>query len=78
MFRHLFCFQFFCYFCNNCNKCSIMANDNVDNTFGTLRLKRSTLQELKRLKISVEMGEGKELTNDDFIKILIDIATKEK
>lgn len=55
-----------------------MANDNVDNTFGTLRLKRSTLQELKRLKISVEMGEGKELTNDDFIKILIDIATKEK
>lgn len=54
------------------------------NTFGTLRLKRGTLEKVKHLKIAFESTYRKEMTNDEFVGQLIaaveegDIAVWEK
>ena len=43
--------------------------------FGSFRLKYGTIEELKQLKIATEGSLKRELTNDDFMKILIQKAT---
>lgn len=49
-----------------------------DEQFGSLRLKYRTLGILKKLKIAMEGSLGRELTNDEFIEMLLQKATGEK
>lgn len=49
--------------------------DDKSEQFGTLRLKYGTIQELKQLKIATEGSLKRELTNDEFMRILIEKAT---
>ena len=46
-----------------------------EEQFGALRLKYKTLGTLKKLKLSMENSLGRELTNDEFIDMLIEKAT---
>ncbi len=46
-----------------------------DEQFGALRLKYKTLGTLKRLKLSMEGSLGHEITNDEFVEMLIEKAT---
>lgn len=48
--------------------------EDKSEQFGSLRLKYGTIQELKQLKIATEASLKKELTNDEFIKILMQKA----
>lgn len=43
-----------------------------DNTYGALRLKRNTLMRLKKLKLTLEASEGREITYDEFVNSLIE------
>lgn len=52
-----------------------MDNQEKD-IFGTLRLKKSTLQEYKEFKIRQENSIKKELTNDEFVKMLMELAMR--
>lgn len=47
-----------------------------DEEFGALRLKYKTLDELRRLKVSMQASEGRELTNDEFVVKLLEIVMK--
>lgn len=46
-----------------------------DEQFGALRLKYKTLSVLRKLKLSMEGSLGRELTNDEFVEMLILKAT---
>lgn len=52
--------------------CVFMEKD--DESFGAFRLKYKTIKELRQLKLSMENSERRELSNDDFIQKLIEIA----
>lgn len=45
--------------------------DEDMNKFGTLRLKKGTLEKVKHLKIAFESTYRKEMTNDEFVGQLI-------
>jgi len=47
----------------------------MENAYGTIRVRKETVTEFKRIKLSVESSIGHELTNDEFVKMLIDLAT---
>ena len=55
-----------------------MYMEDKSEQFGSLRLKYGTIQELKQLKIATEASLKKELTNDEFVKILMQKATGNK
>ena len=46
------------------------------NNYGALRLKRDTLERLRRLKLTVEASEGREITYDEFVNSMIDKIMK--
>ena len=52
-----------------------MMEDN-NNSYGALRLKRYTLERLRRLKLTLEASEGREITYDEFMNSLIDKIMK--
>lgn len=49
-----------------------------EEQFGAFRLKYKTIAALKKLKLATEGSLGHELTNDEFMEILVFKATGEK
>lgn len=49
-----------------------------ENQFGSFRLKYRTIAELKKLKLNTEASLGHELSNDEFVQMLIKIAINKK
>lgn len=48
---------------------------NQDEKYTCFRLKQNTFKELKRLKLATEGDLGREITNDEFTRLLITRAT---
>lgn len=59
-------------FVTDVTKCVFMEKE--DEAFGAFRLKYKTIKELRQLKLSMENSERRELSNDEFIQKLIEIA----
>ena len=49
-----------------------------EDQFGSYRLKYKTIAELKKLKLNTEASLGHELSNDEFVQMLIKIAMNKK
>ena len=51
---------------------------NEDEKYGAIRVKNSTISEYRRLKLATEGSLGREITNDEFVRLLLEMAMKGK
>ena len=51
---------------------------NEDEKYGAIRVKNSTIAEYRRLKLATEGSLGREVTNDEFVRFLLEKAMKGK
>lgn len=52
--------------------------ENDDEKYGAIRVKNSTIAEYRRLKLVTEGSLGREITNDEFVRLLLERVIKEK
>ena len=52
--------------------------ENEDEKYGAIRVKNSTISEYRRLKLATEGSLGREITNDEFVRLLLERVMKEK
>lgn len=50
--------------------------ENEEEKYGAIRVKNGTIAEYRRLKLATEGSLGHEITNDEFMKILLEKAMK--
>lgn len=55
-----------------------MDENKSKSEYGAIRLKYSTIDTLKRLKLTMEASGEKEMTYDEFVNLLISYATKSR